>query len=182
MPGRTIWTVARSCSELTLSEVKKDKHYFIGWGSWLFQIWLKMRKPLNCGEKPMQGLPEAQFKWVITDNSRCFRHYLKQESNHWCHLNFWAQHLCSSTNLSDADSSPARAWKNHEPGIPLSQESHWASLQTQVHKLLWGYCCLSQSPLDQTERTSHSAALQTKPGSCAKGQAKGKVGILILPT
>lgn len=64
MSGRTIWTTARSCSEVSLSEVQKDKNYFIGWGSWLFQIRLEVRKPLNCGEKPTQRHPEAQFECI----------------------------------------------------------------------------------------------------------------------
>lgn len=61
--------MVRSSNEVTLSEAEKENNYFIGWGSWLFQIWLEVSKPLNCGEKPMQGLPEAQFKWVYTENS-----------------------------------------------------------------------------------------------------------------
>lgn len=125
MPGRTIWTVARSCSELTLSEVKKDKHYFIGWGSWLFQIWLKMRKPLNCGEKPMQGLPEAQFKLVTTGNSDVLG------------INGSRKAITDATWISErsifaaAQISLMLTHLQPEHEKTMSQESHWARSPTE---------------------------------------------------
>lgn len=123
----------------------------------------------------MQELPEAQFKGVYTGNSDVLgtnwsRKVISDATQITeCSIFAAAQISLMLTHLQPEQENP----RARNPTEHLCRQKYTSCAEGTA---------ASQSPLDQTERTSYSAVLQTKPQSCAKGQAKGKVRILILPT
>lgn len=193
MPGRTTWTMVRSCRETTLSEVKKDKNRTKDRKDRIWRIFHKLRflalPNLTGGEKATElwRKAHARASWspvqvsIYTGNSDALgtnwsRKIISDAT--WiteCSIFAAAQISLMLTHLQPKHEKPT-ARNLTEPGIPMSTSAD-RSAQDVLRVLL---------PLrvssGSNRRTSHSAVLQTKPRSCAKGQAKGKVGILILPT
>lgn len=122
-----------SCRDLTLIEVKKGKVYFRAWGSCLFQNWLEV-KATDGGEKPTQGLPEALFKWLITGNSDGLG--TNQSRKVITDAIRTTEHSIFAAVFISLMLTHLQPYCEKKPFWTASQESHWASLQTQVHKLL----------------------------------------------